>query len=163
MRVTLIAAVAENGVIGRGGAMPWHLSADLQRFKRLTMGHHVVVGRKTFEAIGRPLPGRTMVVVTRQTGYAAEGVEVAASLDEALERAAAAGEEEVFIAGGGEIYRQILPRAHRLQLTRVHARVEGDTTFPELDEAEWEEVEREDRPADERNPYPVSFLVYERR
>lgn len=163
MRVTLIAAVAENGTIGRGGALPWHLSADLRRFKRLTLGHHLVVGRKTFEAIGRPLAGRKMVVVTRRRTYRPDGVEVAGSLEEALERAAAAGEDEVFIAGGGEIYRQSLPLAQRLHLTRVHARIPGDTRFPPLDETAWEMVEREDHAADEKNPYPYSFLVYERR
>ncbi len=143
MQISIIAAMAENGVIGRDGQLPWHLKADLQRFKRLTMGHTIIMGRKTWESIGRPLPGRRMVVVTRQNGYQAEGVQVAASLDDALALARLAGDEEAFIIGGAEIYRLALPLADRLYLTRVLAPVEGDTTFPEFDASHWRLVESE--------------------
>src|SRR5262245_37513826 len=129
MRISLIAAMAENGVIGRGGQLPWRLEADLARFKQLTMGHTVIMGRKTWESIGRPLPGRRMIVVTRQGRYAADGIEVAGNLEAALEAARVAGEEEAFIIGGAEVYRQALPLADRLYMTLVLAEIEGDTKF----------------------------------
>jgi dihydrofolate reductase len=159
--VSIIAAVASNGVIGRQGDLPWHMPTDLRRFKRLTTGHHLVVGRKTWDEVGKPLPGRIMVVVTRDRSFRPEGATVVHSVDAAL--SAARGDDEVFIAGGGEIYRQALPLADRLYITRIHANVEGDTVFPEIDENEWHVIDREDYDADERNPYPFSFLVYERR
>ena len=154
--------MAENGVIGRGGQLPWHLSADLQRFKRLTMGHTIVMGRKTWESIGRPLPGRRMVVITRQSGYRVEGVEVVGSLDEALALARAAGDDEAFIIGGAEIYRLALPRADRLYMTLVLAEVEGDTKFPDVDWETWARTETETVEADVDNEYPHLFYVFER-
>jgi dihydrofolate reductase len=160
MRVSLIVAVSTNGVIGRDGDLPWRMPEDLKRFKSLTMGHHLVVGRKTWEEVGQPLPGRMMVVVTRARDFQVAGVTVVHSLQEALD--VAHNDDEVFIAGGGEIYRQALPLADRLYLTRIHAEIEGDTTFPEFDQSEWRLVEREDHDADERNPYPYSFIVYEK-
>ncbi len=160
MRQSLIVARSENGVIGRGGRLPWHLSADLRRFKQLTMGHTIVMGRKTFESIGRPLPGRTSIVVTRQPDYRPPGVLVAASLDEA--QRLAAGDTELFYIGGGEIYRQVLPQVERIYLTRVDAEVEGDTVFPELPANRWRVIEQTKHPADEKNDFPVSFLIYER-
>jgi dihydrofolate reductase len=164
MRISIIAAVAENGVIGRTGKLPWHLSDDLRRFKRLTMGRTIVIGRRTWESIGRPLPGRRMIVVSRQAQYRvdAENVEVAASLDDALRVAEAVGEDEVFIVGGAELYRESLARADRLHLTRVHASVEGDTVFPPIEWRAWRFVESETHEADERNDYGYSFEVYER-
>jgi len=162
MRVSLIAAVAENGVIGSRGALPWHLAADLRRFKTLTMGHHVVVGRKTFESIGRALPGRRMVVVSRGEPTLPAGVALAGSLEEALDEVARSGEDEVFVAGGGEIYRLALPRADRLHLTRVHAAPAGDAFFPPIDLEEWRLVERREGTPDERSPLPHTFLVYDR-
>jgi dihydrofolate reductase len=162
MKVSLIAAVAENGVIGRGGQLPWHLAADLQRFKRLTMGHTIIMGRKTWESIGRPLPGRRMIVITRQDDYCAEGLEVASSLDAAID-VAAARDDEAYVIGGAEIYRQALPRADRLFLTRVQAIVEGDTTFPEFDPSHWRLVESEQHLADDKNEFPVCFERYERK
>jgi dihydrofolate reductase len=162
MRLSIIVAVGEGGVIGRDGALPWSLPADLARFKRLTMGHHLLVGRKTYEAIGRPLPGRRMVVISRRSDYAPAGVEVAESPAAAVARAAAAGDDEAFVAGGGEVYRQLLPRAHRLYLTQVGGRFAGDTRFPAIAQREWRLTAREDHPADERNPHPYSFLTYER-
>ena len=160
MRNSLIVAMSENRVIGREGRLPWHLSADLRRFKQLTMGHTIVMGRKTSESIGRPLPGRTSIVVTRRHGVAPPGVCVAASLDAAAQLAA--DDREIFFIGGGEIYRQVLPRIQRIYLTLVHAEVPGDTYFPELPTDQWQLVQRTDHAADEKNDYPFSFLVYER-
>jgi dihydrofolate reductase len=136
------------------------MPADLRRFKRLTMGHHLIIGRRTWDEVGGPLPGRIMVVVTRDTGFRADGATVVHSLDEALQ--VAEDDDQVFIAGGGEVYRQALPLADRVYLTRVHAEIDGDTTFPELEEGEWRLVEREDHGADDRNPHPYSFLTYDR-
>ena len=163
MRVSVIAALADNGVIGRDGDLPWRLSADLRHFRRLTMGHHLIVGRKTWQSIGKPLPGRTMLVLTR-SGRPLEppGAEAVASLDEALARAAAAGDDEAFIAGGAEVYRIALPRADRLYLTRVHANPAGDVRFPSYDAARWRLVESWDRLPDARNPCRLTFETYDR-
>jgi len=163
MPVSLIVAVSDNGVIGRDGGLPWRLPRDLRHFKRTTMGHHLIVGRRTWEEVGMPLPGRTMVVVTRDPSFRAAGATVVHSLDAAL--AAARGDDEPFIGGGAHIYREALARAlvDRLYLTRVHAAVEGDTFFPELDLASWRLVSEEHHPADEKNEHALSFLVYERR
>ncbi|MGI8782808.1 MAG: dihydrofolate reductase [Acidobacteriota bacterium] len=158
MTLSLIVAMSANGVIGRNGGLPWKLSTDLKRFKQRTMGHHLVMGRKTFEAIGRPLPGRTTVVISRQQGYAPEGVLIARSLEEAL--AMTGQDTEVFVAGGGQIYALALERANRMYLTRVHAEIDGDTYFPKYDESQWKLVEREDHPADAANEYPFSFLTF---
>jgi dihydrofolate reductase len=160
MRNSLIVALSQNRVIGRAGQLPWHLNADLRRFKQLTMGHTIVMGRKTFESIGRPLPGRTSIVVTRQRGYQPDGVRVAASIEDA--QRLAAGDIEVFFIGGGEIYRQVLPRIERIYLTQVHAEIDGDTHFPELSPVQWRLVEQTDHEADEKNDFPFSFLIYER-
>jgi dihydrofolate reductase len=163
MRVSLIVAMAAGGVIGLDNRLPWHLPADLKRFKRLTMGHPLVVGRKTFESIGRPLPGRTMVVVTRDSGYAPPGVRVAHSVDEALATAAAAeGGDEVFVAGGAEIYRQMLPRADRLHLTRIDAEFPGDTRFPEFDPSQWRLVEEERHKPTDEVPFAYAFQIFDR-
>src|SRR5262245_41471215 len=163
MRVSIIVAVAENGVIGRDGTLPWHLPDDLKRFRQLTMGHAVVMGRKTWESIGRPLPGRQMIVVTRQADYHPHGVHVAASLDDALQTARAAGDDEAFVIGGAEIYRHALPLADRLYLTRIHATVEGDTLLPNWDDGNWRLVRREHHAADPKHEYPFSFELYERQ
>lgn len=163
MRLTIIAAVAENGVIGRSGDLPWRLPADFRHFKRTTMGHHLLMGRRTWDSIGRALPGRTTIVISRGAPALPEGVLGARSLGEALALAASRGAAEAFVAGGAEIYRRALPRADRLVLTRVAARPEGDTFFPEIDEKEWRRVESRERPADEENPHDLTFLVYERR
>lgn len=159
-RITQVVAMAENRVIGRDNALPWHLPADLAHFKRLTMGKPIVMGRKAFEAIGRPLPGRHNIVLTRNRGYAAEGCTVVHTLDEAI--VAAGDVEEVAVIGGEQIYRQFLPRADRIHLTVVHAEVDGDTWFPPLEEGAWRTVGREFRPADDKNPYAMSFLQLER-
>jgi len=158
--VSIIVAADEQGGIGRNGGLPWHLPEDLQRFKALTTGKPIVMGRRTWDSIGRPLPGRRSLVVSRQPGRALDGVEVFASLDAALQAAASA--PETCVIGGAEIYRQALRYADVIHLTRVHASVQADTFFPPLDAAEWEEVAREDRPADERHAHACSFLTLKR-
>lgn len=159
-RISLIVAMASNRVIGRDNALPWRLPADLRRFKKVTMGHTLILGRKTHESIGRPLPGRKTVVVTRRTDWHPEGVEVVCSLDEAL--AAASDESEVFVAGGGEIFRELLPRADRIHLTRIDAEIPGDTTFPDFDTTAWKIVEEEHHEPDAENPYPYTFQILDR-
>ncbi|HYH09344.1 MAG TPA: dihydrofolate reductase [Thermoanaerobaculia bacterium] len=163
MKLSMIAALSTNNVIGRNNDVPWRLSTDLKRFKALTMGHHLLMGRKTYESVGKPLPGRINVVITRREGYAPEGVTVVHSLEEAIRVAAAANDAEAFIAGGAEIYAQSMHRADRMYLTRVHADVEGDTFFPDFDDVtEWRLTDSEHCDADEKNEHPFSFLTYER-
>ncbi len=152
--------MSSNGVIGRNNELPWHLPADLQHFKRTTMGKPILMGRKTWESIGRPLPGRTNIVITRDTAYRAEGCVVVNSIDAALE--AAGEQDEVMVIGGAEFYRQVLPRTDTIYLTRVHATISGDTRFPELSADEWLEVERSDHAADDKNPHDYSFIRLER-
>ncbi len=163
MKVSLIVAMAQNRVIGRDNGLPWRLRSDLARFKRLTMDHHLLLGRKTYDSIGRPLPGRTMVVITRDREWQREGVQVVHSVDAALRLAQDAGEREAFVGGGGEIYRQTLPLADRIYLTQIHEEIEGDAFFPDFDLAAWREVEREDREPDARNPHRYSFITLEPR
>jgi dihydrofolate reductase len=158
MRVSAIVAMATNRCIGRDNTLPWRLPADLKRFKQLTLGHTLIMGRKTYESIGRPLPGRTTLVVTRQRDYAPEGVQVAHSLEQALELARG---DEVFIAGGADLYRQAMEHVRRLYLTRIGRDYEGDTFFPELDLSGWRLVAEEHHPATATEP-PFSFLTYER-
>jgi dihydrofolate reductase len=147
--IFLVVAVADNGVIGIGGGMPWHLSADFRRLKALTMGKPLVMGRKTFESLPGVLPGRRHIVITRDPDWSAEGAEKAHSLDEALKLANA---PQIAIFGGAQIYAVALPQADRIELTEVHASPEGDTRFPEFDRSEWTETFREAHPADGRNP-----------
>ena len=162
MIVALIVAVSENGGIGKDGKVPWHLTDDLKNFKRLTMGHHLVMGRKTFETIGKALPGRRMVVVSRNAEYAAAGCEAVSSLEAALELARERDEDVVFIGGGAEIYAAALPLAERMYYTQVQAVVAADTFFPAYDEGEWEEVEAVEFPAGEGNDYDYVVKVLER-
>lgn len=152
--------MAENRVIGVNNTLPWRLPADLKHFRKLTTGHHVIMGRRNHESIGKPLPERTNVVITRNPNYRATGCLVAHSFEEAL--AIANGDPEIFVIGGAEIYRQALDGADRLYLTLVHAHIEGDTYFPELNGNHWLEVERERHEADDRNPYAYTFLTYAR-
>ena len=163
MAVSLIVAVSENGAIGRDGGLPWRLSGDLKHFKRTTMGHHLIIGRRTWDEVGKPLPGRAMVVVTRSRHLQAEGATVVHSLDEALE--VARSDDEPFIGGGAHIYQMALENdvVNRLYITRVHAEVKGDTFFPPLDLDGWELISEERHEADEKNQFPYSFLVYERQ
>jgi dihydrofolate reductase len=146
MRISIIVAAAENGIIGRNGGLPWHLSDDLRRFKRLTMGHTIIMGRRTWESIGRALPGRRTIVASRNPELQIDvaDVDVAASLEKALEFANASGEDEAFIVGGAELYRESLNRADRIYLTRVCATVNGDTSFPSVAWTEWQLVESEE-------------------
>jgi dihydrofolate reductase len=158
--ISLIVAVAKNGVIGDKNRLPWRLSADLRYFKSLTMGKPIIMGRNTWESLPGILPGRRHIVITRDQDYRAEGCELVHSLDEALE---VAGEvPEVMIVGGGVLYRQTLPRADRLYLTRVEADVPGDTFFPDIDRHQWQEVSREAHVADERNQFDYTFIVLNR-
>ena len=161
MRIALIAAVARNGVIGRGGSLPWRIPADLHYFKATTMGKPMIMGRRTFQSIGKALPGRASIVVTRRADFAADDVDVAADLDQALTIAARHGGDEVVVIGGGEIYAAALPRADRIYLTEVHIDAEGDVHFPALDRAQWRELSRDDHPADGDTP-AFSFVVLER-
>jgi dihydrofolate reductase len=160
MIVSLVVAMAENRVIGRAGGLPWRLPDDLKHFKRLTVDHTVIMGRRTFEEIKRPLANRRNVVISRNQGLAALGVTVVPNLDEAL--ALGATESEVFVIGGGEIFALALPVADRLYLTLVHAAVDGDTYFPRFDEAGWVLDEDRFHPADERHAYSFSFRTYRR-
>ena len=162
MKISIIVAIADNGVIGRDNELPWRLSADLQRFKTLTMGHHLLLGRKTFEAIGRPLPGREMIVVSRGTPELPDGVHLASSILDGIERARSHGEEELFVAGGASIYAVTLTDCDRVYLTRVHDDGDGDVLFPAVDWSLWDEVSRQEIPADERNEYATTFTVYDR-
>jgi dihydrofolate reductase len=161
MILSCIVAMAENGVIGRGNTLPWRLSADLKRFKQLTTGHTLIMGRKTFESIGRLLPDRTSIVLTHDRAYAPAGAIVVHSLEEALERCG--GEQEIFAIGGAALFREALPRAQRLYLTRVHADVAGDVHFPDRSLRDWEIIEQTPLPADDKNQYPTTFEVYVRR
>lgn len=158
--IALVAAVADNGVIGKDGGLPWHLPDDLRHFKRVTMGHAVIMGRRTFDSLGRALPGRRNIVITRQADWTASGAERAESLAAALE--AAAPGDAAMVIGGAEIFAQALPLADRIELTEVHSHPEGDTLFPHLDRGDWEEVAREDRPSDGSRP-ACSFVTLIRR
>lgn len=169
MRIAIYAAVAENGVIGRDGGLPWRLSTDMKRFKATTMGKPIVMGRKTWESFPkRPLPGRLNIVVSRDPAYRADGAESVTSLDDALTLATAkgrcmAGADEICIVGGGEIYRQAMAIADELKLTHVLGRFEGDTLFPSVDPAVWRVVSSEEVPAGEKDSHATRYVVYARR
>ncbi|RME57677.1 dihydrofolate reductase [Candidatus Parcubacteria bacterium] len=160
--VSLIAAVDARGVIGSDGKLPWHLPSDLAHFRHTTMGHPVIMGRRTYESIGRPLPGRTNIVLTRRHDYRPKGCATAPSIAAALRLAAQKDSDEVFIIGGGKVFRDALPFSQRVYLTRIHAEFSGDVYFPELSPGEWREVAREEGVVDARNLYPHTFLIYER-
>lgn len=160
MRISLIVAVSENGVIGRGQKLPWHLPADLQHFKALTIGKPILMGRRTFASIGRALPGRRNLVLSRSARVAVAGVETVASIDEAIERCAGAG--ELCVIGGAEVYALALPRATHIHLTRVHAQIDGDVLFPALDPAQWRETTRQMHMVDAKHEYAMSFITLER-
>ena len=167
MKLSMIVATAQNRVIGRDNALPWYLPNDLKYFKQTTLGKPVIMGRKTYESIGKPLPGRTNIVITRQTDYLPEGVKVVHSVAEARDLAESVclidGQEEAMIMGGAEIYTLALPDADRLYLTEVHADVDGDAYFPEYDKTEWQQISREDFSAEGPNPYNYSFVVYDKK
>jgi len=163
MSLSIIVAMSENRVIGANNQLPWHLPEDLKYFKRITMGHPIIMGRKTFESIGRPLPGRANIVVTRQPDWSVPGVIVAANIEDALRQAVREdADQEVFIIGGGELFRQTLNKVSRLYLTQVHAHVDGDAFFPDFQREQWREVERVDYDSDQKNPHDYSFIVLDR-
>ncbi|MBP4041458.1 type 3 dihydrofolate reductase [Aeromonas sp. SrichE-2G] len=162
MQISMIAAMAHDRVIGLDNQMPWHMPADLAHFKRVTLGKPVLMGRKTFESIGRPLPGRRNLVISRNPAYQAEGVEVIDSVEAAL-ALLGEGVDELMVIGGGYLYGQLLPRADRLYLTRIDLAVAGDTRFPAFDDEQWRLVESEAHPADEKNPHPYRFETWQRR
>jgi dihydrofolate reductase len=166
IELSIIVAVADNGVVGRNNALPWHLPADLQFFKRTTLGKPIVMGRKTYESIGRPLPGRTNIVVSRNAEFSAAGVKVVSSVEAALtlakEIALIDGTQELMVIGGAGIYAAAIPLAHRMYITEVHSSVEGDAYLPEIDWQQWREMSREHHCAAEANMYDFSFVVYER-
>jgi dihydrofolate reductase len=167
MDIVLVAAIAENGVIGRGNALPWRLKSDMQHFRALTKGKPVVMGRKTFLSIGKPLPGRTTIVVSRDAAFTAPGIVVAPSLDTAL--AVARGDalrrngDGIIVAGGAEIYAQVLPQASQLAITHVHKSVDGDARFPNIDMALWREEARSEHPPAAEDEAPFAFVTYARR
>lgn len=166
MKISLVVAAARNRAIGLNNRMPWHLPEDLKYFKRVTMGKPVIMGRNTFESIGKPLPGRPNIVISRNGGYKADGITLVNSLEAALlaaQQLLPQGVDEIMVIGGAQIYAQALPRADRLYLTEVDAEPEADAFFPAIDRKEWQETAREAHAACERNPYPYSFVVLERR
>ncbi|TSC79246.1 MAG: dihydrofolate reductase [Candidatus Peregrinibacteria bacterium Gr01-1014_25] len=163
MRISLIVAASENDVIGKNGTLPWHLPDDWKHFRDLTKGHPVIMGRKTYASIGRPLPERLNIVITRQSKLIIEGCTVVASLDDALRIARESGAQEAFVIGGGEIYRDAARLADVIYLTRVHTTTDGDVTFPTIDPDAWREVAREEHPADEKHAHAFTFLTYERK
>ena len=162
MTLSMIVAVSQNRVIGLAGDLPWHLSSDLRRFKRLTTGHTIIMGRKTFESIGRLLPGRRTIVVTRQTDWTFPGAVVTHGLDQAIQAAEDAGETEAFVAGGAEIYALALPRVQRIYRTRVHATVSGDVLLPTLSEQAWSVVESQTHSASDRDDHDSTFELLHR-
>ena len=163
MMISMIAAMAHDRVIGKDNQMPWHLPADLAHFKRVTLGKPVLMGRKTFESIGRPLPGRRNLVISRNPDYQAEGIEVVGSVEAALALLAGSSVEELMVIGGGHLYAEMLPSANCLYLTRIDLAVEGDTRFPAFDDGQWQRIACESHPADEKNPHPYSFETWQRR
>lgn len=161
--ITIIAAIAKNNALGKDNDLIWHLPADLKRFKKITSGHHILMGRNTFESIGKPLPNRTTIIITRKDNYFVDGCLVANSIEEAIKMAEHDG--KVFIIGGAQIYKQVLEKnlADRLDITIVHEEFEADAFFPEIDMTIWKETNREDFTADEKNRFDYSFVSFEKR
>jgi dihydrofolate reductase len=158
--ISIIVALSENNVIGRDNGLPWRLSADLKRLKALTMGHHIIMGRRTWQSLGKPLPGRVNVVITRDKNFSAEGAVVVHSLNEALN--VSKDDEEIFIFGGGKVFSEALPLVNRILMTIVHTSIDGDTHFPVLDKKEWKDISRESHSADDKNEFDYSFVTLER-
>jgi dihydrofolate reductase len=158
--IVLVVAIADNGVIGRGGGLPWHLPDDLQHFKSVTLGKPLLMGRRTFDSIGKPLPGRRNLVLTHAAGTLPQGAEAVSNIEAAL--ALIADNTELCVIGGAALFAQTLPMAQRIYLTEVHATVTGDVHFPSWDRASWRELERREHPADTRHAYPMSFVTLER-
>ena len=161
MKISIIAAMSRNRVIGINNTLPWHLPADLKHFKSITMGKAIVMGRKTFESIGRPLPGRTNIIITRNTGFQAEGCTVVHSIEDALDFSVK--QDEIMIIGGASFYEQILPQTDRIYLTLIDEKFEGDALFPKYNQSDWQEIEHIKHMPDEKNKYPYSFIVLNRK
>jgi dihydrofolate reductase len=161
MNLTLIAAMSKNRVIGKDNDLIWHLPKDLKHFKTLTSGHHIIMGRKTYESVGKPLPKRTNIIVTRQKNYEAPGCIIVHTLEEAINKAS--GDSKPFIVGGAEIYKQSIKYANSIELTLIHKEFEGDSYFPEVDLKKWEEVKREHHEPDEKNAQAMDFITYKKR
>lgn len=159
--ITIIAAAAENNALGKDGELIWHLPDDFKRFKRLTTGHHIIMGRKTYESFPEPLPNRKHIIITRQEDYKTEGAHIVHDLDAALEHSK--DQEHVFIIGGGEIYKMALDKATHIELTRVHSKFEADTYFPEIPEASWKISEKVFHPSDEKHEHSFSYISYVRK
>src|SRR5258706_9386132 len=163
MTISFIVAVSENNVIGEDNKLPWHLPSDMKYFKKKTWAMPVVMGRKTFEALGKPVEGRTNIVITRQTDWKAGGVEIKHSIEQAIVEATKLDAKEIFIIGGAEIFSAALPSADRIYFTLIHHNFEGDAFFPELKQEEWKLASKKDHEADEKNKYAHSFQVWERK
>lgn len=163
MRISMIVAASENNVIGKNNELPWHLPLDLKFFKTTTKGHAVIMGRKTIESLGKPLPHRTNIVITHQKDYQCEGAIVVPSPEKAVELAKTLDNNEAFIIGGGEIFKLMLPLADRVYLTRVHAQVDGDAHFPVLPSSDWELTSEEPHPKDEKHQFAFTFRVFDRK
>lgn len=163
MTIALIAAIGTNRVIGHDNELPWYLPDELKRFKALTTGHPIIMGRKTYQSIGKPLPNRLNIVITRDPSLAIEGCTVVTSIDEALQVAKIADSEIAFVIGGAQIYELFLPKANRLYLTHVDTAPKGDILFPEFDESEWKITEREQHNKDDKHPFAFEFVTYERK
>jgi dihydrofolate reductase len=165
--LSMIVATADNNVIGKDNDMPWHLPADLAYFKKITLGKPIIMGRKTFESIGRPLPGRRNIVISRDEKYTAVGIDTVTSVEQALALVNGSNGneavEEIMVIGGGAIYAHCLPKADRLYVTKIDATIAGDTRFPDYDDGNWQEVSNELRKADEKNKYQLDFCIYERK
>ena len=163
--LSMIVATADNNIIGKDNDMPWHLPADLAYFKKVTLGKPIIMGRKTYESIGRPLPGRRNIVISRNTDFKAEGIDTVSSVEQAIALVdgsdGSEGVEEIMVIGGGAIYKHCLPAANRLYITHIRAAIDGDTQFPDYD-ASWKKVSSEVRPKDEKNSYELDFSVYKR-
>ena len=160
MKLAIIVATDEQGLIGKENDLPWRLSADLQYFRRVTMGKPIVMGRNTHESIGKALPGRHNIIITSDQRYQADGCSIVHSINEAL--ALCVDDAEIMVMGGASLYKQLLPKADKLYLTLVHASLKGDTWFPDWKKEEWRQLSREDHLADDKNEYPYSFIVYEK-
>jgi dihydrofolate reductase len=163
MLISLVVAASENNIIGKDNKLLWHLPNDLKFFKNTTWAMPVIMGRKTFDSMGKPLTGRTNIVITRQRSWKNEGVRVVQNMDQAITEAAHADAKEVFVIGGGEIFKQTMPRAHKIYLTRVHATLEGDTFFPEVNKNEWKLVSNLDFNADDKHAFAFAFQIWERK
>jgi dihydrofolate reductase len=163
MKTSIIVAVAENNVIGEKNKLPWYLPADLKRFKEITMGHHIIMGRKTYESIGKPLPGRTNIVITRNQNLKIKGVTVVNSLSSAFKIAKENAETEAFVIGGAEIFKEALSKANKIYMTKVKAKIKGDVFFPKINFKDWRVVSREKHTPNSKNPFPYEFLMLEKK